>query len=106
MNNTFECWRPLFWLNDWRQSTFVDWLSHLGTDRIAWLTDIVLLYKHEGELEHDIEEALWDLGVEVPKGVIRARRELSEYEMCYEDWGLPRHFGKKRRWDRWMAGGA
>lgn len=65
-----------------------------------------MLYKHESELEYDIEPALAEEGFELQDGVITHRQELSEYEMCFADLGLPRHFGKKRRWDRWMAGSA
>lgn len=65
---------------------------------------MVLLYKHEAELEHDVEEALAEEGFELAEGAITSKQELSEYEMCFETLGLPRHFGKKKRWDRWMAG--
>ena len=101
----FECWRPLFF-RDWSQSTFIDWLLNLGPEKTEWLNDVVLLYKHEGELEQDLEDALAELGVELKPGVITNRQELSEYEMSYEQLGLPRHFGKKRRTDRWLAGSA
>lgn len=105
-SNIFECWRPLFWIHDWSQSTFVDWLSGLGPRKTMWLNDIVLLYKHEGELENDLEEPLAELGFDLKPNVIRSRQELSEYEHSYEAWGLPRHFGRQRRWDRWLAGNA
>jgi len=104
-HNIFECWRPLFWVHDWSQSTFIDWLTGLGPLKTSWLTDIVLLYKHEGELDHDIEGPLAELGFELRPDIISSRLELSEYEMCYETLGLPRHFGTKRRWDRWLAAG-
>ncbi|EME42380.1 hypothetical protein DOTSEDRAFT_81280 [Dothistroma septosporum NZE10] len=101
--NVFECWRPLFWLKDWTQSTFIDWLVSLGRVQTKWLRDIVLLYKHESELEHDVDEALTDHGFELMPGLISNKQELSEYEMCFEELGLPRHFGKRRRFDRWLA---
>ncbi|KAK4613764.1 hypothetical protein CLAFUW4_08935 [Fulvia fulva] len=101
--NVFECWRPLFWLKDWSQSTFIDWLVSLGPVQTKWLRNIVLLYKHENELEHDVEEVLTAQGFELQPGVVSNKQELSEYEMCFEELGLPRHFGRRRRWDRWMA---
>jgi len=103
--NIFECWRPLLLRNpDWSQSTFFDWLASLGNERTAWLTCIVLLYKHENELEIQMEEVLAELGFCLAPGVIANKLELSEYEMCFQELGLPRHFGKKKRWDRWLAG--
>ncbi|KAF7197426.1 hypothetical protein HII31_01236 [Pseudocercospora fuligena] len=104
--NIFECWRPLFWLKDWSQSTFIDWLVSIGPEKTKWLQQIVLLYKHEGELEHDVQSALAEEGFMLAEDAIKDKQELSEYEMCFEELGLPRHFGKKRRWDRWMAGSA
>ncbi|TKA71927.1 hypothetical protein B0A55_07923 [Friedmanniomyces simplex] len=102
-SNQFELWRPLFWINDWSFGTLIDWLTQLGP-RIQWLNDIVLMYKHGSELEHDIEEALWELGFAFSKpGVISNRRELSDFEMSHEAFGLPRHFGRQGR-DRWLAG--
>lgn len=67
---------------------------------------MVLLYKHDAELEHNIDDALVDLGIELDTGVISHKQELSEYEMNYEQLGLPRHFGTKRKRDRWLAGNA
>ncbi|KAK1811355.1 hypothetical protein LTR12_014297 [Friedmanniomyces endolithicus] len=101
--NHFELWRPLFWANDWSFSTLIDWLTQLGP-RVRWLNNITLMYKHEAELEYDIEEALREAGFAFGKqGVISSRRELSEYEMSDVAWGLPRQFGRGTR-DRWMAG--
>ncbi|KAK5124517.1 hypothetical protein LTR85_001734 [Meristemomyces frigidus] len=104
--NTWECWRPLFWIHDWSQSTFVDWLSSLGPDRTRWLRDVVLLYKHDTELEHNLYDALAALGIEVNASAISHKQELSEYEMSYEQLRLPRAFGAKRKLDRWSAGNA
>lgn len=104
--NVFECWRPLFWLKDWSQSTFIDWLVSLGPEQTKWLRQVVLLYKHESELEHDVDNALMEHGFELNPGLISNKQELSEYEMCFEELGLPRHFGRRRRWDRWMAASA
>ena len=102
--NIWECWRPLFWLKDWSESTLIDWLCSIGPERTKWLRDIVLLYKHENEMEHDIKQALCEADFELKDCAIHDKQELSEYEMCFESMGLPRHFGRKRRWDRWMAG--
>ncbi|CAK4034426.1 Hypothetical predicted protein [Lecanosticta acicola] len=102
--NIFECWRPLFWHKDWSNSTLIDWLTSLGPERTCWLQQVVLLYKHEAELEHDVEQALVDDGFVLAEGAISSKQELSEYEKSFETLGLPRHFGKKRRWDRWTAG--
>lgn len=104
--NIFECWRPMSWLKDWSQSTFVEWLAFLGPERIKWLQHIVLLYKHETELEHDVHSALADEGLVLVACAIEDKQELSEYELCFEELGLPRHFGKKRRRGRWVAGSA
>ncbi|KAK1012395.1 hypothetical protein LTR91_001638 [Friedmanniomyces endolithicus] len=95
--NQFELWRPLFWSNDWTYSTLIDWLTQLGP-RIRWLNNITLMYKHEGELDYDVETALREAGFAFGKpGVISSRRELSEYEMTHEAWGLPRQFGRGTR---------
>ncbi|KAK3626793.1 hypothetical protein LTR56_019611 [Elasticomyces elasticus] len=100
--NQFELWRPLFWINDWTFSTLIDWLGQLGP-RMEWLNDIALMYKHESELDHDIEEALWEIGFAFSQpGVISDRCELSEFEQSHQALGLPRHFGRKTR-DRWLA---
>ncbi|KAK5135743.1 hypothetical protein LTR08_004729 [Meristemomyces frigidus] len=101
--NTFECWRPLFWVNNWSQSTFIDWLTSLTAERCWWIEDITLLYKHEAELDHDIEEGLTDLGIELQPGVISSKRELTELEMGHLIMGLPKHFGKQGRRNRWLA---
>ncbi|EME81345.1 uncharacterized protein MYCFIDRAFT_215928 [Pseudocercospora fijiensis CIRAD86] len=90
--NVFECWRPLFWLKNWNQSTFVDWLVSLGPEKTKWLQHIVLLYKREGELEHDVQSALAEDGFVLGEDAIEEKQELSEYEMCFEELGLPRHF--------------
>lgn len=105
-HNVFECWRPLFWLKDWNQSTFIDWLVSLGPDQTKWLRQIVLLYKRDGEIEHDIESALVEEGFVLKDCAIVHKQALSEYELCFEELGLPRHFGRQRRWDRWLAGSA
>ena len=106
--NVFECWRPRFWLKDWSQSTFIDWLDCMtSAERTAWLRHVVLLYKHEDELEHDVEAALSDEGFVLKNCTIVNKRELSKYELCFEELGLPRHFGRKhRRRDPWFAGSA
>lgn len=102
--NVFEFWRPLFWVHhDLFQSTFVTWLVALGREKVGWLQDLVLLYKFDNELEHDIQEPLKKLDFELTPGVVSNRQELTEYEMCFEELGLPRHFGRTRRWDRWAA---
>ncbi|KXT02379.1 hypothetical protein AC578_212 [Pseudocercospora eumusae] len=98
--NIFECWRPLYWLKDWSHSTFIDWLVSLGPEKTKWLQEIVLLYKREGELEHDVQSALAEEGYVLAEGAIKDKQELSEYEMCAEELGLPTHFGKKRRGNR------
>lgn len=102
-HNIFECWRPVFWAKDWSQSTLIDWLLSLGP-RTNWLRDINLLYKHKSELEHDIGQALLYEGFSLQNVDIKNKRELSEYELCFEELGLPRHFGSKRRSDRWLVG--
>jgi len=94
----------VFWNHDWSFSTLVDWLRSLGT-RSLWLNDLVLLYKHDTELEHEIEPELTMLGLELKTGIITNKQELSEFEITHEALGLPRHFGKKRR-DRWWVGSA
>lgn len=104
--NVWECWRPLFWLKDWSQSTFIKWLDCMGSERTAWLCHVVLLYKHENELEHDVEAALSEEEFVLKNCTFANKRELSEYELCFEELGLPRHFGRKHRWDQWMAGSA
>lgn len=103
--NTFECWRPIPG-TDWQFSTLTCWLRTLGSTKIAWLRDLVLLYKQEEELEHDIETGLADYGIELRPGAISNKRELSEFEMSYEQLGLPRHFGQRGRRNRWVAGNA
>ncbi|KAK4498205.1 hypothetical protein PRZ48_010862 [Zasmidium cellare] len=105
--NIFECWRPLFWINDWSVSTLIDWLKSLSNGEInqaKWLRHVVLLYKNQDELEYDVVAALFDeLGYELDDCEITSKLELSEYEQCFEQMGLPRHFGKKKRYDRWGA---
>jgi hypothetical protein len=101
--NSFECWRPLFWRSAVDASTFINWLITMGPERIGGLTEVVLLYKHESELDHDINEFLWDIGFDISPEVISAKLELSEYEMSYEALGLPRQFGSKKKSDRWWA---
>lgn len=101
--NIFECWRPLFWMYDWSVSTLIDWLNSLSLRKIKWLRHIVLLYKHNDELEHDVAAALIEQGYELNECTITSKLELSEYEQCFEQLGLPRHFGKKKRNDRWGA---
>ena len=81
----------------------IDWLKCLGPEKRSWLNSVQLLYKQESELEHDVERALQHARLNIRSGVVSNRQELSEYEMCYEEMGLPRHFGKKRRYDRWLA---
>ncbi|KAM3413908.1 hypothetical protein BST61_g10581 [Cercospora zeina] len=102
--NVWESWRPLFWLKDWSESTLIDWLSCIGPKRTKWLRHIVLLYKHDTELDHDIKRALCGAGFPLEDCDIHDKQELSEFEMCFQSMGLPRHFGRKRKWDRWMAG--
>lgn len=93
--NIWEFWRPLYWLEDWSQSTFIDCLACLGPERTAWLRHIILLYKNEDELEHDIESALAEQGFVLNKCTIDNKQELSEYELYAEQLGLPRRFGRK-----------
>ena len=62
---------------------------------------MVFLYKNENELEYDIEGALTEQGLHLRKGLLSYRQELSEYEMRYEELGLPKSFGKKRN-RRWV----
>ncbi|KAI7083183.1 hypothetical protein KC356_g7785 [Hortaea werneckii] len=90
----FECWRPKP-NHDWSFSTLVLWLLSLGPEKRSWLHDVVLLYKHEAELEHGLEEGLREFDVRMDTSIFSHRRELSEFEMSYEQLGLPRHFGKK-----------
>ncbi|RMZ26000.1 hypothetical protein D0859_09940 [Hortaea werneckii] len=90
----FECWRPKP-NHDWSFSTLVLWLLSLGPEKRSWLHDVVLLYKHEAELEHGLEEGLREFDVRMDMSIFSHRRELSEFEMSYEQLGLPRHFGKK-----------
>lgn len=100
--NQFELWRPLFWVNDWTFSTLIEWLTQLGL-KIEWLDDIVLMYKHESEIDHDIEEALWELGFTFSRpGVISHRCELSDFELTHEALGLPRRFGARGA-GRWLV---
>lgn len=98
-NSQFECWRP-FPGRDWMFSILVEWLTSLGSQKTMWLNDLVLLYKQESELEYDAEEGLAELGILVRPGVISNKREVTEYEMSYEQMGLPRRFGAKRRGGR------
>ncbi|KAI7155406.1 hypothetical protein KC349_g7000 [Hortaea werneckii] len=93
-NCKFECWRPKP-NHNWSFSTLVLWLLSLGPGKRSWLRDVVLLYKHEEELEHAIEEGLGEFDVQMDPSIFSHRRELSEFEMSYEQLGLPRHFGKK-----------
>jgi hypothetical protein len=102
-HNVFECWRPVYWVHDWTYSTLIDWLTCLGP-RTRWLNNLVLLYKHESELDHDVEPELRALGFDLKPGVIHNRQELSEYELSHEALGLPRHFGSRgNRRDRWFV---
>ena len=78
------------------------WLASLGQEKTQWLNDVVLLYKERGELQCDTQSALSDQGFELRAGVVRYKQELSEYEMCFEQLGLPRHFGRKRRRQEWI----
>jgi hypothetical protein len=97
MHNIFECWRPLIHSPLWpSSSTLMYWLRSLGREKVAWLTSIVLLYKKESEQEVDFHQALAIEGFALRKGVLSLREELSEYELCYEQLGLPRHFGRRR----------
>ena len=77
-------------------SSLFNYLDSLGP-KVEWLREVVLLYKQDWELEYDIEEVLWDEGYNVQHVAFSTRLQLSEYEMCYEEYGLPRSFGKKRR---------
>ncbi|EGP86703.1 unnamed protein product [Zymoseptoria tritici ST99CH_3D1] len=104
-HNTFELWRPLYWLPDWTCSTFIDWLTMLE-EKIHWLRDIVLLYKHDDEMEHDLEGALAYEGFQLRPGIITSTKEVSEYEIASAQFGLPKHFGSKKgtsRRIRWIA---
>lgn len=101
--NIFECWRPLYWVCDWSASTLINWLDTLSDREIIWLRHIVLLYKNEDELQYDVAIALVEQGYELGECDITSKLELSEYEQCFEQLGLPRHFGKKKRFDRWGA---
>ena len=82
---------------DWSQSTFIDWLMTLGPEKTRWLAEVVLLYKHVDELEYSVEDALDDWDMYVNPGVLHEHQELSEYELCAEQMGLPKHFGPARR---------
>lgn len=93
-DNVFEFWRP--WQN-WDFSLFRNWLIALGPQRTLWLNHVVLMYKQDYELETDVEQALRDEGFALKDGVIATRQELTEYEMKYEQLGLPRRFGAQRR---------
>lgn len=100
--NIFECWRPLLWqLHSSDNSTFFDWLRSLGRRR-AWLRNVVLLYKTDAELQIDLDAVLAALDLELTPGIVRPQLELSAYEMCYEQMGLPRQFGRKRATQRWV----
>ena len=76
------------------------WLNALGREKASWLTSIVLLYKRESELEGDFHEALALQGFVFGQRVISFRQEQSEYELSYQQLGLPRHFGGREacRW--------
>lgn len=75
------------------------WLGSLGPEKISWLNDVVFLYKNESELEYDIEGAIAEQSFHLKQGVVSYRQELSEYEMQYEELGLPRNFGQRHsRW--------
>ena len=97
IHNIFECWRPLIHSPLWSSSsTLMYWLNSLGPEKVALLTSIVLLYKKESELEVDFHQALAIEGWSIKSDVLSFREELSEYELCYEQLGLPRHFGRRR----------
>jgi len=69
------------------------WLNSLGYEKVSWLTSVVLLYKRESELEIDFHEELALQGFVLGPDVISFRQEQSEYELSYQQLGLPRHFG-------------
>ena len=84
------------------------WLNSLGPEKVDWLRSIVLLYKREEELECDFHQALAVEGGYVLKpGVLSFRQELNEYELCYEQLGLPARFGSRgTRGCRWVMSAA
>ncbi|KAF1820588.1 uncharacterized protein K489DRAFT_36967 [Dissoconium aciculare CBS 342.82] len=95
--NRFECWRPRFRRKGWiYSSSLIGWLQLLGPEQRGWLRSVTLLHKPNDDLSHDPEQILVDEGLPLPPGVLRQRLLLSEYEQCFEQLGLPRHFGKKR----------
>jgi len=104
--NIFECWQPNFRSSsgDWSQSTCIRWLFFLGRVRTSWLTSVVVMYKREAGQEYDIEYILAEqLGFALRPGTVSSRLELTEYEMCFEELGLPRQFRVRRdgRGGRW-----
>jgi hypothetical protein len=107
-HNIFECWRPLLQSPIWStHSTLAFWLNSLGPEKVDWLTSIVLLYKRAEELE-DLDFGLaleLEAGYVLRPGVLTFRQELNEYELCFEQLGLPARFGS--RGYRWVlsAGG-
>jgi len=94
--NTFECWRPRFRSKLWMHSSLVNWLQFLGPEKRLWLQRVVLLYKSDDELATDVEADLAAIGLPIGQGTIRHQLQLTEYERCFEQLGLPRHFGRKR----------
>jgi hypothetical protein len=101
-HNIFECWRPRYWLRDWTTSILAEWLFALD-EKTLWLRSLVLLYKQDSELEHDLEDALAQAGFKFHPEAVSNKKELSEYETVFEDFGLPRHFGRSRAQPRWTA---
>ena len=92
--NVFEFWRPL---KDITWSLFANWLRALGPEKLLLLQNVVLLYKHDDELDFSVNEALWQEDLILRPGVVRFRKELNEYEMRPEEWGLPCRFGRVKR---------
>jgi hypothetical protein len=93
--NAFECWRPRFKRKLWIYSSLVNWFEFLGPEKLTWVQDIILMYKTNDELETNFEDTLATEGYMIPRGVIRHQLQLTEYEQCFEQLGLPRHFGRR-----------
>ena len=78
------------------------WLNSLSDEKMSWINSIVLMYKEESELESDLHGALQEEGIWIKPGVFSFRVEKSEYELCFEQMGLPRAFSARPKGPRWM----